>query len=102
MNANRPTVQRVVNALVKSLRYLQTHSAEEIAAQMPPDYYAGDKAMYVKAIKNSKGMFTPDGIMPATGPATVAKVLAAFNKNQRMKSLDLAKTYTTEFALAVR
>jgi len=98
VNAHKPQVQKVVNALVKALRYIQTHGADEIAAQMPREYYAGDKAMYVRAIKNSKGMFTPDGIMPASGPSTVRNVLASFNKTVRNKSIDLSKTYTTEFA----
>jgi NitT/TauT family transport system substrate-binding protein len=102
VNAHKPTVQKVVNALVKSLHYLQGHGAEEIAALMPPEYYAGDKAMYVKAIKNSKGMFTPDGVMPASGPATVTRVLAAINKGVRPKNVDLARTYTTDFVLAAR
>jgi NitT/TauT family transport system substrate-binding protein len=102
VNAHRPTVQKVVNALVKSLRYLQSHGAEEIAALMPPEYYAGDRVMYVKAIKNSKGMFTPDGAMPASGPPTVMKVLATFNKSLRSKNVDLMRTYTTDFALAAK
>jgi NitT/TauT family transport system substrate-binding protein len=100
IKAHKPEVQRLVNALVKALRYIQTHSAEEIAAHMPPEYYAGDKAMYVKAIKNSKGMFTPDGVMPASGPATVQKILASFNRNVRTKHIDLSQTYTTEFTSA--
>jgi len=102
IGTHKPQVQRLVNALVKALRYIQTHGAEEIAAQMPGEYYAGDKPMYVKAIKNSKGMFTPDGVMPAAGPATAKKVLATFNKNMRNKTIELSKTYTTEFALAAK
>lgn len=100
INTHKPQVQRIVNALVKALKYIQTHSAEEIAAQMPPDFYAGDKATYVRAIKNSKGTFTPDGVMPASGPATVRNVLATFNRHVRNKSIDLSRTYTTEFASA--
>ncbi len=43
-------------------------------------------------------MFTPDGIMPADGPATVLKVLTTFSPTLRGKTIDIAQTYTTEFA----
>src|SRR3954449_11206057 len=33
-----PVVQKLANALVKSLRYIQSHSAAQIADQMPPEY----------------------------------------------------------------
>lgn len=37
MAANEPTVRKVVNAFAKTLGYVQTHSAQEIAAKMPAD-----------------------------------------------------------------
>jgi NitT/TauT family transport system substrate-binding protein len=42
-------------------------------------------------------MFTKDGVMPADGPATVERVLKAFNPNLKNATIDLGKTYTTEF-----
>jgi hypothetical protein len=77
---HRPEVQRLANALVKALRFIDEHPAEEIAARMPPDYYAGDRALYVQALADGKAMFTRDGRMPPHGPETVLKVLSAFNK----------------------
>ena len=94
---NRPQVQRLVNALVGALIYIHTHSAEEIAAVMPAEYAAGDRALYTKAIGAAKPMFTRDGRMPQSGPATVLKVLAAIDSNVRDKNIDLGKTYTTDF-----
>lgn len=94
---NRPTVQKLANAFVKTLRYINTHSAADIAEQMPRDFYAGDKEGYVKALAEGKGMFTPDGVMPAGGPETVLAVLSQFSKNVKGKKVDLARTYTTEF-----
>lgn len=94
---NRPTVQKLANAFVKTLRYINTHSAADIAEQMPRDFYAGDKEGYVKALAEGKGMFTPDGVMPAGGPETVLAVLSEFSKNVKGKKVDLARTYTTEF-----
>ncbi len=93
-----PVVQKLANALVKSLRYIQSHSAARIADQMPPEYYAGvGKAQYVKALEAQKAIFSPDGVMPTGGPETVLKVLASFDPAVKGHNIDLAKTYTTEF-----
>ena len=35
--------------------------------------------------------------MPVGGPETVLTVLSAFSKNVKGKTVDLSKTYTTEF-----
>ncbi len=102
VNKNKETVQKLANALVKTLKYIQTHTAEEIAAQMPKDYLVGDPELYINALKNGKAMFTPDGVMPETGPATVLKVLSTFDKGVMGKTIDLSKTYTTEFVKAAK
>jgi len=94
---NKPTVQKLANAFVKTLKFIATHSAAEIADKMPKDFYAGDKEGYIKALADGKGMFTPDGVMPAGGPETVLQVLSGFSKNVKGKTVDLSKTYTTEF-----
>ena len=65
-------VQRLVNAFVRSLHYIATHSAEDIAGEMPPEFYAGNKSLYVKALAGDKGMFTSDGRMPPRGPARIS------------------------------
>jgi NitT/TauT family transport system substrate-binding protein len=94
---NKETVQRLANAFVKTLRFIDAHSAEEIADKMPRDYYAGDKEMYVSALADGKAMFTPDGVMPSGGPETVLAVLSGFSKSLQGKQIDLSKTYTTDF-----
>lgn len=94
---NKPIVQKLANAFVKTLKFISTHSAQEIADKMPKDYYAGDKELYVKALADGKSMFTPDGVMPEGGPETVLAVLSGFSKNLQGKQVDLSKTFTTEF-----
>ena len=94
---NKPTVQKLANAFVKTLKYINTHSAAEITEKMPKDFYVGDKESYIKALADGKAMFTVDGVMPAGGPETVLKVLSGFSKNMQGKTVDLSKTYTTEF-----
>jgi NitT/TauT family transport system substrate-binding protein len=94
--------QKLANALVNALRFINTHSAEEIADKMPKDYYADGKEAYVKALADGKGMYTPDGLMPTGGPETVLAVLSGFSKNLQGRKVNLAKTYTTEFVKNVK
>ena len=94
---HKAETQKLANAFVKTLRYIATHSAEQIADKMPADYYAGNRALYVKALVEGKGMFTPDGKMPENGPRTVLSVLNAFDKAVQGKTIDLSRTYTTSF-----
>jgi len=102
VNHHKPEVQKLVNALVKALRYIQAHTAAEIAAHLPAGFYAGDKATYIKALARSKPIFIPDGRMPLNGPAHVLKVLTRTEKSLLGKSIDLGSTYTLEFVNAVK
>ncbi|WP_306189793.1 ABC transporter substrate-binding protein [Streptomyces sp. MK5] len=97
VNGHKETVQKLANAFVKTLKWMSTHSASEIAAKMPADYSQGNKTLYAEAIKSTLPMFTKDGVMPANGPETVEKVLKAFNPNIKNAKVDLSKTFTTEF-----
>lgn len=99
---NKPTVQKLANAFVKTLRFISTHSAAEITEKMPKDFWVADKDAYVKALANGKSMFTTDGVMPEGGPETVLSVLSEFSKTVRGKKIDLSKTYTTEFVKNVK
>ncbi|MDQ1538634.1 MAG: sulfonate transport system substrate-binding protein [Actinomycetota bacterium] len=101
VKANPEAVQKVVNAFVRTMKWMHTHDAAEIAAKMPADYAGADKPLYVKSIKSSSPMFTADGVMPAGGPQTVLEVLGTFSDvvKSKRESIDLTKTYTTEFAI---
>jgi NitT/TauT family transport system substrate-binding protein len=90
-------VRKIAGAFVKTLQYIRTHSGEEIADKMPQSFYGTDRPLYVKAIEDSKPMFTADGVMPEEGPATVLKVLSVSNKSLRDKAINLANTFTTRF-----
>ncbi len=102
LEAHKDESQKLANALVKTLHWIHDHSADEIADQMPKDYYVGDRALYVKGLADGKGMFTADGVMPSDGPETVLKVLSSFSRNLKGKTVDLSKTYTTAFVEAAK
>lgn len=102
VDKNRDAVQRIVTAFVKTLRYIDTHEAREIAEKMPPEYYGEEKLLYIEALKAGKSMFTADGMMPENGPPTVLRILREFDKAVQGKPINLANTYTSEFVKAAR
>jgi len=99
---HRSQVQKLVNALVRSLKYIQTHTATEIATVVPESYFAGDRNAYIKTLAASKSMYATDGLMPEAGPPTVLKTLSLISAAVRRQTINLAKTYTTEFVEAAR
>lgn len=102
VNSHKSAVQKMVNAYVKTLKWIQTHSAAEIADKMPADYYAGDKTLYVTALQNQKAIFSPDGTMPDDGPQTVLGIEQQIGKVKAGQQIDLSKTYTNELASAAK
>jgi len=98
VNSHRDVTRRLVNAYVKTLKWMSTHTAAQIADMVPPDYYAGDKAAYVTALQGQKNSFTTDGVMPASGAQTVADIEYKYVPSMKGKNVDLSKTYTNEFA----
>jgi NitT/TauT family transport system substrate-binding protein len=97
VDKNPRTVQALVNAFVRGLAFMQSHSAEEIAAVVPEDYALGDKPLYIQAIKNSLPMYSPDGRFAREGAETAYNVLKAFDPDVRNAKIDLAATYTNQF-----
>jgi NitT/TauT family transport system substrate-binding protein len=103
ITANKAVVQRVVNAYVKTMKWIASHSAAEIADKLPADYYGGDKAAYVQALTDSMKMFSPDAKMPTGAPEFVLSVLKQFNEAvQKAPSIDLSKTYTNDFVATAK
>lgn len=100
--SHKDEAAKLARAFVKTLNFIATHSADEIADKMPKDYYGNNRDLYVGALKASLPMFTKDGKMPADGPDTVLKVLSSFSPSVKGKHIDLARTYTNEFVSSVK
>jgi NitT/TauT family transport system substrate-binding protein len=101
VNANKATVQKVVDALVATMHWLATHSAADVASVLPPDFVSNaliTKSEYIAALAADKNQFLPDGIMPAGGPA----VIEAIGKTAGTITgpVNLGPTYTNSFAIA--
>ncbi len=98
--SHKEQAAKLARALGKTMQYISSHSAEEIAEKMPKDYYGNDKELYVAALKASLPMYTKDGKMPEGGPETVLKVLSAYKPNVKSAHIDLAKTYSNAYLSA--
>ena len=97
IDKNPHTVQALVNAFVRGLAFMRSHSPEEVAAVVPEEYALGDKPLYVQAIKSSLPMYSPDGRFAREGAETAYSVLKAFDPDVRNAKIDLAATYTDRF-----
>ncbi|EIJ45779.1 nitrate/sulfonate/bicarbonate ABC transporter periplasmic protein [Herbaspirillum sp. GW103] len=102
LNSHKDEAQKLAHAFVKTLKFINTHTAEQIADKMPKDYYGNNKPLYVQALSNSLPMYSQDGKMPKGGPETVLAVLSGFNPNVKGKHVDLSKTYTDEFVSTMK
>ena len=95
VRSNPEIAQHLASAFVRTLHYINTHSAEEIAALIPVDVSGKDKAAYLALLKQELPMFATDGRMPADGAASEWRVLSEFNP--KFKTISLEKTYTNAF-----
>jgi sulfonate transport system substrate-binding protein len=100
VSSHKATVQKVVDALVATMHWINTHSAAQIAAHLPADFVSNSlisRPDYVSALTTDKAQFLPDGMMPANGPATVLAVEKLAGKITG--PVNLATTYTNSFVI---
>jgi NitT/TauT family transport system substrate-binding protein len=90
-------VQKVVNALVRTLKWMNQHNAEEIFGRVPAEYAVGDKTTYIRAITEAKDLFAHDGRFDPANLETPLKVMRAFNESIGAREIDLSRTYTNAF-----
>ena len=95
---NPNTVQALTHAMVHSLKWLQTAGPGDIIKTVPEAYLLGDRAMYLAAFNKVREAISPDGVIPDEGPRTALKALASFDAAIKADKIELAKTYTNEFA----
>jgi NitT/TauT family transport system substrate-binding protein len=95
---NPNTCQALTNAIVRGLKWLQTSGPGDIIKTVPESYLLGDRALYLASFNKVRESISPDGMIPEDGPRTALKALASFDPAIRAEKIDLAKTYTNEFA----
>jgi NitT/TauT family transport system substrate-binding protein len=95
--AHPKETQALTNAIVATLKWIHSHTPEEIADKMPPELVGKDKAAYVAALKNTLPMYSNDGRMDPKGAEAVLAVFSQSSPEVKNAHIDLSKTYTNAF-----
>ncbi|HEV7881773.1 ABC transporter substrate-binding protein [Bradyrhizobium sp.] len=90
-------VQALTNAIVNTLKWIHTHSPEEIMAKMPPEMVGKDKALYLAALKNTIPMYSETGLMDPKGADAVLAVFSESSPEIAKANIDVTKTYTNKY-----
>ena len=101
VDANKATVQKVVDALVATMHWINTHTAAQIADAMPPAFVSNSvvtKADYISGLTQDKNQFLPNGMMPTGGPQVVESI--AKLAGTVTGPVNLGVTYTNSYAIA--
>jgi NitT/TauT family transport system substrate-binding protein len=92
----RPDIaQHLANAFVRTLKFINSHTPEEILAVIPVEISGKDRAAYLQVLKEEIPMFASDGRMPAEDAAKELQVLSEFNP--KFKLVKVGETYTNTF-----
>lgn len=95
---NPQTCQALTNAIVHSLKWLQTAGPGDIINTVPANYLLGDRALYLAAFNNIRESISLDGLVPDDGAIATLKALSRYDSSLLAAKLNVAETYTNEFA----
>ena len=94
--AHPEIAQHLANAFVRTLRFINTHTPEEVAAVIPDEIAGKDRAAYLKILKQEIPMFATDGRMPPAAAGKEWRVLST--ANPKYEKVQVGQTYTNVFA----
>jgi NitT/TauT family transport system substrate-binding protein len=95
--AHPKETQALTNAIVATLKWIHSHTPEEIAAKMPAQMVGKDKTLYIAALKNTLPMYSETGKMDPKGASAVLAVFSQSVPEIAKANIDLSKTYTNKF-----
>ena len=90
-------VQGMATAIVATLKWIHSHTPEEIMDKMPPEMVGKDKDLYLAALKNTIPMYSETGRMDPKGASAVLAVFSQSSPDVAKANIDLSKTYTNDF-----
>ena len=93
-------VQGMTNAILATLKWIHSHTPEEIAAKMPPELIGKDVPLYIAALKNTLPMYSQTGRMDPKGAQAVLAVFSQSSPDVAKAKIDLSKTYTNKYVEA--
>ena len=97
IEANPETAEKLARAITKTLEYIESHSVEEIMAEMPEEFVGAEPEIYKAGMEASLETFSTDGVMEKEGPEAVYEVLSLSLDEVENADIDVTNTYTNEF-----
>jgi NitT/TauT family transport system substrate-binding protein len=98
LKKNPNTAQALANAVVRSLKWLQTAGPGDILKTVPEAYLLGDRGLYLASFNKVHEAIAIDGLIPEEGAKTALRALMSFEPELKADKIALARTYTNEFA----
>ncbi|MBO9643396.1 ABC transporter substrate-binding protein [Pseudacidovorax intermedius] len=92
------TAQAVANAVVHSLKWLQTAGPGDLIKALPESHLLGDRALYLAAFDKVRESIALDGLVPPEGPRTALAAMTTFDASFRPERIELDRLYTNDFA----
>ena len=99
LRANGDTARRLVRAVMRGMRWVRDHGAEEVRAMVPESARMTVESD-LHAIRQLQTVLSADGLMPTGSPALIERFVAVSNPKVKVGQIDIARLYTSEFASA--
>ena len=94
---NPETMQKLVNALMRTLDWLHATPPDQIVDALPAASRIEDRALSVEVVARSKPMFSTTGLFDPVSVTVPLNVLNSFDPKVKAASIDLSATYTNRF-----
>ncbi|WP_420965533.1 ABC transporter substrate-binding protein [Bradyrhizobium sp. B120] len=102
VNGHEKEVQALTNAIMGTLAWIHSHTAEDIMAKMPDEIVGKDRAQYLAALKNTIPMYSETGKMDPKGAEAVLAVFSEGSPEVAKAGIDVTKTYTNKYVDQVK
>jgi NitT/TauT family transport system substrate-binding protein len=90
-------VQALVNAFYKTLLWIDKATPEQIADNVPQEFWLGDKALYTRAVTSNMQVYSRDGIVSEGSQKRSIAFLQQFDKEMAATKFEPEKTFDDRF-----
>lgn len=97
IDKNPETTQRLVNAMLKTHRWINSVSTEQLVDAIPPGYKTDNRDVNIEILNASKALFSKTGLMDLESAKVPLAVLSDFDPKIAAAKIDLSKTFTNRF-----
>lgn len=102
IDANPVTTQRIVNAFVKSLNWINKASADDVADAVPEDYLFGDRELYKTGFEKSRAMYSQTGLIGEDGFKSMFDMLKKLDPELAGADITFGQTFDPRFVKAFK